>query len=267
MFKNNYITVALFVIILLFTGCDNWLTGYGPQPIYIDKPQDGDKLNIMGILKPGVKEGKPLSFIHLEKTVPATEEYPDTVEVTDAIITLSQFAGEQLTDSVKFEYTDFSQTFSEFKYRPQEFQPQEAQTYHLSCKKEGFPEIVSKTTLPHVPQIIENSLKTAGEKLVFTIKRDILAALYDIYLQIGEIEYFARVIRPENGNIDVTLNFYKGNEQQGNLIVYVYDLKLSEYITYNVIVKPNTYHESYTTVENGYGCFGSLNILEKTISF
>ena len=59
----------------------------------------------------------------------------------------------------------------------------------------------------------------------------------------------------------------QSSESAGLLIIYAYDLQLSEYMTYNVSIKPNTYRSDYSTVDNGFGCFGSLNIYSKVIDF
>ena len=59
----------------------------------------------------------------------------------------------------------------------------------------------------------------------------------------------------------------QSSESTGLLIIYAYDLQLSEYITYNVSIKPNTYRSDYSTVDNGFGCFGSLNVFSKMINF
>jgi len=94
-----------------------------------------------------------------------------------------------------------------------------------------------------------------------------LAALYDVYLIIGQKTCTDRIQRPEAGDIAVTIAIEQSGETAGLLIIYGYDLQLSEYITYNVIIKTNTYRSDYSTVDNGFGCFGSLNIFSKMITF
>ena len=88
-----------------------------------------------------------------------------------------------------------------------------------------------------------------------------------IFLEINQKEYAGRFVRPETGNINATIQFERKNASEAILTIYAYDQKLSEYVTYNIIIKPQTYQSTYSTVENGYGCFGSLNILKKTITF
>ncbi len=91
-----------------------------------------------------------------------------------------------------------------------------------------------------------------------------LTDLYDVYLIIGQKAYTDRIQRPEAGDIVVTIT---SSESAGLLIIYAYDLQLSEYITYNVSIKPNTYRSAYSTVDNGFGCFGSLNVFSGMINF
>ena len=70
--------------------------------------------------------------------------------------------------------------------------------------------------------------------------------------------------------IDNSVELYgleNDSASEGKLIIYAYDIKLSEYITYNIIIKPQTYQSNYSTVNNGFGCFGSMNLLEKTLTF
>ena len=50
------------------------------------------------------------------------------------------------------------------------------------------------------------------------------------------------------------------------LIIYAYDQNLSEYFAAaNLSFKPNTYRPPFTNVQNGYGCFWSLNLLVKNL--
>ena len=76
-----------------------------------------------------------------------------------------------------------------------------------------------------------------------------------------------RIQQPETGDLTVTIDIEQSSESAGLLIIYAYDLQLSEYITYNVIIKMNSYRSDYSTVDNGFGCFGSLNIFSKMINF
>ena len=223
-------------------------------------------MNVFGVIRPGVKDGKPLSFVHLESSF-ESNSYPDTFEVTDADVRLLIYEGSEIVDSLKFIYSNFNSTFSTDEYRNPEFLPETGKTYGVTCFKAGNPELTSTTTVPNVPVIVDNVINVGQNRLRFEIRRDALAALYDIKLQVGETEFSTQVNRPESGNIYVELEFNRNTEPKGKLIIFAYDLNLSEYMTYNLTIKPNTYQPPYSTVDNGYGCFGSLNILETVIKF
>jgi len=115
--------------------------------------------------------------------------------------------------------------------------------------------------------MVDDAIQVNTNNILFSIMQDSLAALYDVYLIIGQKAYSNRIQRPETGDITITLEIEKSGESTGLLIIYAYDLQLSEYMTYNVSIKPNTYRSDYSTVENGFGCFGSLNIFSKMIIF
>jgi len=218
-------------------------------------------------LRPETDYGMPLSFIHVEGIFTLLAEYPDTFDITDAKVMLYEYKNDQIIDSVDFKYTNFDSPNFDLDYRPQYFYPTSRQTYGISCKKEGYPELTSQTTVPLEPHILENSIQIKESKLKFSILQDSLAALYDIYFQIGQKQYYSRILNSEQSNLNVEINYSRETETEGTLIIFSYDLNLSKYLTSSVIIKPNTYQEPASTVENGYGSFGSLNIFKKSIIF
>lgn len=263
---RNILIYMLIIVIVLLIACENPITGFGPQPLYFDKHVHKPMLNVFGVLRPGNLDGKPLSFVHLEESFPITTS-PDTIVVSDAKVTLFKYEKNIVVDSLELSYTNLNSTFPISEYRHIEFFPMEGVTYGVSCVRNGFPKLTSKTTIPSTPKIVDNSIHSDENKLTFSILRDSLAALYDIYLIVDQETISKRIRRPEAGNIRVIINFNQTIESQGLLLICAYDLQLSEYITYNVSIKPNTYRSNYSTVENGFGCFGSLNILEEVIIF
>ncbi len=248
-------------------GCENPITGNGPQPNFFDERDHEPLLNIFGILRPGIEYGLPLSFVHLEGSFSVTAEYPESFNILDASVVLYRYDNNIIKESIDCIYTNFNVPDFDPEYRPEGFYPVTKQTYGISCKKEGYPELTAQTTVPAQPQIAGNSIQLTKNVLKFTIIQDSSTALYDIYLQIGEKQFQTRIPEPENINLDVELEYQKGDEKEGLLTIYAYDLNLSNYLTTTITVKPNTYQEPPGTVKNGYGSFGSLNILNKTIIF
>ena len=265
-FQKKLIFLSILIFgITFFIGCENPITGYGPQPSYFEEQEHIPMLNVFGVLRPGNTGDNPLSFIHLEKSFPYTV-FPDTVVIKDAKVTIFRYEENKTVDSLNFSYTNFNSVFLTTEYRHPDFFPIAGLTYGISCNRDGFPELTSKTTVPFSPQIVNDSIQVSTGKLSFYIQRDPLVALYDIYLITEQNVFTQRVQMPEVGDTQVTMDFQQNGKTEALLMIYAYDLKLSEYITYNVTIKPNTYRSDYSTVENGYGCFGSLNVLEKIIS-
>ncbi len=263
-------SVLLFVFVtglLFISGCENPFTGYGPQPSFLDDTESLPKMNVFGVLRPDKYNGKPFSYVHLEGIFSVTSEYPDSFDITDAEVTLFQYEGESVINSINLNYTDFNSAFTEKQYRAPDYFPEAENTYGLSCRKAGFPELTAKTVIPSVPEIINDEITVTPGKISFHIRRDSLAALYDVIMTGGPDKYMTRIFRPEEGNIKVDMNINSGSGIERKLYIYAYDLNLSEYITGTIIIKPNTYFPSNSKVTNGYGCFGSLNVLERIVTF
>ncbi len=77
--------------------------------------------------------------------------------------------------------------------------------------------------------------------------------------------YALKRIVPNNiGNTDVQLKIeYNASGAINLLYVIAYDINYERYVTTsNIFFKPNAFRPRFTTVDGGYGCFGSLNSLE-----
>ena len=247
-------------------GCENIVTDFGPQPAYVDEHEHKPMLNVFGVLRPDAENGKVLSFVHLERSFPYAVGI-DTILVTDAIVRVMEYEEGTLARSIELGYTDMDETFPTMEYRRPDFIPKSGQTYGISCVREGYPELTSSTTVPSAPEIVDDSVRIEPSRLSFSMLRDSRVGLYDIYLFTEQNVYIERIRRPEVGNIQVEMGLDAHLGAEGLLVIYAYDLQLSEYIAYNISIKPNTYRSDYSTVENGFGCFGSLNVLERPIVF
>jgi hypothetical protein len=245
--------------------CENPITGFGPQPVYLEKGKYKPMLNIFGVLRPDSLQGFPNSFVHLEAVYPICTSYPDSFELPDATVKVYCYEEAQISDSLQFVYTNFDSIFSGYEYRALNFIPVEKRIYGISCYKQGYLKLTGKTRVPLKPVIVNDTIMIDHNKISFAILTDSTAVLYDISLTVGELELNKRMRKPEQGNIVVTFNLYPTPVKTAQLVIFAYDLNLSEYLTYNISIKPNTYQGNYSTVENGYGCFGSLNILRRTI--
>jgi len=258
--------ISVGFVLLGFFQCDKLFTDFGPQPILDDKNSYQPMLNVFGILRPDEQNGMPMSFVHLEESY-SVYTSPDTLLIPDASVKIFTMENGTATDSVAFEFTSYNQLFETQSYRHQTFIPQPGSTYQVVCKKEGYPELTSRTTMPQLPRVLNLTTHLNEKRVTFSIVHDSLVGLYDCYLEVGEKVYTKPVRRSDEGNTDVQFQVDDFDDNDGALFIYAYDTKLSEYKTYNITIKPNSYRTDYSTVENGFGCFGSLNILGIPLSF
>ena len=251
--------VLIVLLTVLITGCSKHFTGPGPQPHYFEDQGHEDMLNVFGVLRPGSEYGKPLSFIHVENVVSVTPFQSGDIsphEIIDADLTLFYNDNDTLVFSYT-RYTNFGSVFNKEEYRHPTFYPHAGKTYRITCKKEGFPVVTAETTMPFAPRI--KDLTVSFTKLSFTIIRDESASLYDIFFEVGEEKFTTRVLRGDSGDIPVEMDLEPGIAREGKLFIYAYDKNLSEYLSHIIILKPNTFQPTYSTVSNGYGCIGSMN--------
>lgn len=234
----------------------------GPQPTILEETKHQDILNIFGLLRPDSLQGLPLSYIHLELSYPSSD-IPDSTVIKDANIHIKMLDDKTTMDSSIFSYSDFG-VFPTREYRNLSFFPKVG-IYQLVCTKMGYPTLVGETTLPDIPEIIKGSLKQQDNVITFQIVRDHNVGLYEVVLETQECLIRDRFLRPEVGNVLITLKIPDECKGTSVLTIYGYDLNLSAYLTANLSIKPNIYQSDFSTVINGYGCFGSLNILKLTI--
>lgn len=267
--KGCWRFTALILVILLpiIWSCDKLFTDFGPQPIFSEKEKHHPMLNVFGVLRPDDLNGMPMSFVHLEESFSVYTD-PDTLLISDAQVKIYKLEQGAVCDSIDMEFTSYNQLFETQAYRHPTFVPEPGCSYRVVCRKDGYPDLTSKTTIPRIPRILNPTIHPNERMFTFAIEHDSLAGLYDCYLQVGDTIYSKPVRRAETGNTDVQFNLDDfGDDGSGALFVYAYDTKLSEYKTYNITIKPNSYRTHYSTVENGYGCFGSLNIRGIPLSF
>jgi hypothetical protein len=151
-------------------------------------------------------------------------------------------------------------------YRSQNLQPCAGDTYYIRCTREGLPEVTATTTVPEVPVIENDSIIISGNSIRFKIESHPSAAMYDVVLLSGSYYNSARLLQSADGNTPVEMSFSGNFGPDSRILIYAYDTNLSDYLTSpNIFIKPNTYRPFFTTVDGGYGCFGSMNLLIKEL--
>jgi len=260
--RQLFFIISVLTLILIYS-CTNYdITDPGPQPIHLEDVKHQPRLSVLGILRPDSVNGVSQSFIHTEFSFPINE-FPDSAIISDADVKVITMEGAVPVDSTIFLYTDFG-LYPNKEYRNRHFFPGTG-IYQLICQKQGYPIVKAQTVLPSVPQIKKGTIKIENKKLKFEIIRDEQVGLYEVTLNgIGWLVK-DRFLRPKQGNIFVEFPLSGVPVGEANIKIYAYENNLSEYFTMNLSFKPNIYQKEFSTVENGYGCFGALNIFEKKI--
>ncbi|KAA3658907.1 MAG: DUF4249 family protein [Calditrichaeota bacterium] len=257
------LTVTVFAALF---SCENPITSTGPQPDYFDENSEANKMNIFGVLRPNQNDNKADSFVFIETTHPFNSTW-DSTSISDAEVVLYKSESNQLTDSLYFHYSE-GDSANQPAYRPTtNFQALAGATYRLVCQKSGYPQLTGQTTVPHVPSLLTDVSTMPQKRCEFIIQHDSLAAMYDIHIFTPEQQYTHRVLAPVSGDLSVSFSLPENTATEGLLLVYAYDRNLSEYMTANLSIKPQTYQSSFSTVEGGYGVFGALNFLGVGIRF
>jgi len=253
--------------LLIFTSCsEDFMFDFllGPQPRFIGDEEYSPGLNILGIIRPDFLGSKSLSYVLVEKVIPAVSSRPDSFNVIDAQVMVYRLMDDIAVDSFKF-YYDTTQLFPSI-YRPRNLQPRAGDTYYISCTREGLPEVTATTTVPEVPVIENDDIIISGNSIRFRIESHPSAAMYDVVLLSGSYFNSARLLQSADGNTPVEISFTADLDPDSRILIYAYDANLSDYLTSpNIFIKPNTYRPFFTTVNGGYGCFGSLNLLIKEL--
>lgn len=253
--------ISLASITLLLVGC-SYETRYdiilGQQPNFPGVHQFIPGLNILGVIRPDSAGQKSMNLIYLEKVIPAVSPTPDSTVSLDFNLQLYKIDQQIIVDSLCYSYHYPDTTYT---HHPSNFGPQAGNHFKIICKSSGLPYLTAETIIPNLPVI--NSVTTNNNKVQFAIDADSTAFLYDVYLFVDEQQYFQRILRAKTGSTTVEMAANLSNGQHRKLMIYAYDKNLSEYLTTpNLFIKPNTYRPPFSTVRNGYGCFGSLNVLK-----
>jgi len=270
--NGRRVGIPLTAVLLILTAatlnfrCSEYFTAPGPQPSYIDeKIEHEPRFSVFGVLRPDSTDmGLALSFIKLESSFPM-DDYPDSNLVTDASVLLFRMQDGVAVDSYQFEYTDMG-GFADTLFRHSGFFPKGGESYQLVCEKTGYPDLEAETFVPRPPMLVSGSLAVSSGQVRFEVLRAEDAGLYEAVL-LGEGYYQSeRFTRPETGNIPISITLAESGGTPSLLLLYAYDMNLANYLSANISIKPNIYQSDFSTVENGYGCFGSLNLARYDLS-
>lgn len=254
--KNfQYIFVSVLVLVF-FSACQKTLEiyiGLPLQPKNINAIYEPG-LNVFGILKAGETLDTINHYFEVQ-TVPEIFDTTSNLNIFDAQITLTQNR-----DALN-SYNLFH--IGEGRYFHYGIDPKPGDIWEYHCVYDTF-DITSTSIVPNMPFIIPESLKQRSSNISFLIKYDSTAFMYDVYY-VDQFSYALQRIVPEaerDNNVSLDINTSKKSEFN-LLYVIAYDKNYEEYVTTsNIFFKPNAYRPRFTTVNNGFGCFGSLTSLK-----
>ena len=249
---DKSLVAVLILLVTFWSGCDlPWEPG--PMPTELIETEFEKGLNVFGLLRDDGISGS--SFIRVEQAI-KVDEFNDTmsVDIRSADVTIMHNAS---SATYSFQFEEDTARGNLF-FNP-DFTPAEGETYTLTVKAESFPTVTASTTIPQRPSI--KNLSFLEELYEFDLIMTEDTGMYEVYLFL-ESGYAVnqRVINDGQSSKSVTLKIPDGYGLPYLLNIYGYDPQLTEYTNAAVTLRWNTYQETVTTVEGGYGVLGSVTV-------
>ncbi|MFH1250368.1 MAG: DUF4249 family protein [bacterium] len=229
-------------------------TDPGPMPKSLIDTEFEPGLNVFGVLRMDSDSGS--SFIHVEKALTTKQMYEEA-DIFDTTATV------QITDSLTgevFQFEMIEDTTYRGYYYNFDFQPENGHHYILEVQSDNLPTLSAGTIVPVAPEITPNSLLVTDSKFQFDLKLTADTYQYNCYLFFGDSYIEKQISNNGDGTITIVFNISGKDETATKLVIIGYDRNLTEYLNSSPSFIPQTFHEMINTVENGYGCFGSLAV-------
>jgi hypothetical protein len=145
------------------------------------------------------------------------------------------------------------------------FTPAEGETYTLTVKAESFPTIFASATIPQRPGIQNSSFSEKSYNFDLVMTED--TGMYEVYLFLeGGGAVYEKVINDGKEKKKLSLKIPDSYGSPYLLNIYGYDPQLTEYTNAAVTLRWNTYQETVTTVEGGYGAFGAVTVFSSWLN-
>lgn len=244
--------IILFALgLLLLSACD-LPHQPGPMPSDIVETEFEPGLNIMGIIRADGLTGS--SFVNINRALTTEEIYSDSIEnftpAVDAIL-ISDLASGDESGFTLLDSNDLD-TFSDSS-----FQADYGKHYSLEITSPDFPTLTADTQVPFRPVV--SAMDLESNRLQFTVDSDPTAFELKVYLLFMD-RVLEKVVKPVNGT-DSEVHFSWDDDLQPlYLMVVAQDENLTRYANSPISFLPNTYHADPSTVEGGFGCFGSVAV-------
>ena len=262
MIKRIHYITGIFMLLMSCEAITEYYIGFPQQP-ELSEDADTAQFNLFGVLRPDSYGEFNRSFIYVQRIWPALA-FGNFSIFPDAEVEVREIFGQDSFSSIDFPLRPPDSLFFDSLYRPVErFSPLPGTTYELQCRHPDLPTAIGRTIFPPAPEIVEGSIWLEGNSFGFTLRADTLIEMVDIYLSGPGYSILAGRLVPEKQSdteVSLTADFSPAGSK---LSVFGYDINLAIYIgNSNTALNFNKYREGFTTLESGYGVFGSLNFAE-----
>lgn len=257
------------ILILLHSSCEKVTDFYIGIPLQPEITENTFKegMNIFGLLRPDSYGEFNKSFVYVQQNWPV-------LEFNDSSFTIIKYADIQLIrlednlsfDTIYFPLMSPDSSFSDTLYRPvQPYIPIPGNTYRLICSHDSLPRAIGETLFPNEPLVVPGSIKISDRNIRFEVGRDETIKMMDIYLVCSTCSGFAgRYVTSDTTNISITLPI--SGVSQAIIEIYGYDANLAAYYANsNTSLNFNKYRTTFSTMEEGFGVFGSLNFTKFSV--
>jgi len=242
------------IIILIVVGCDLPYEP-GPMPKSIIDTEYVESLNIMGILRLDGEIGN--SFIHVQRTMTTEEIY--TLEADPSIRNATVIIIDQDSDdSWIFQHSADTLYFG--YYYDSTFVPIYGHTYELTITADSLPILTASTTIPQQPHLNNYAVDYQSRNISLDLVLTSDTYQYNIYLLFPDNVMESTLEGGRNTHEIVTFSWSIERGDPTSLMVVGMDKNLTRYNNSSISFIPNTYHKDESTVNNGYGCFGSVAV-------
>ena len=246
-------TFVIFNLTFLLCSCEKVFETYVGLPL---QPTNINSvyvpgLNVFGVLKAGAIIDTLNHYFEVHY-IPHVFDTMSSFIINDADVTLQNDFNTYILNNVE-----------DGLYFNLDIVPIPGGEWNYTCVYDTF-EVTSLTIIPNMPVVDKSIIEISDGSIKFSIDYDASAFMYDVYY-IDENSFITKRIVPEYANdIEVLLDIeYNESSAMNLLYVIAYDQKYEQYVTTsNIFFKPNAFRPRFTTVDGGYGCFGSLTSLE-----
>ncbi len=232
----------------------------GPMPKEIIDLDFEPGLNILGVLR---KEAdKTQSFIYIEEALKTKDYYQ--YETVPIVSSAEVFVFDSRDSTFQFKIMESIDTS---RYTNLNFVPKELESYSLNISaatKNGDLAIYAEAKVPETPMVDTTTIDIDDKYITFDLLTSASSFRYDCILIFSE-DYITQTIQINESavrSILLPIPDDYGRVQQVKIVAY--DENLTKYLGASSTIIPQTYQESISTVNGGYGCFGAISI--KSIS-